>query len=50
MIEHHAYYNLVRVRAILRDANAHFDGPGVALVVDARGVITGDLEDSREPW
>lgn len=50
MIERHPYYNITRVRETLRRANQHFDGGGVALVVDARGAITGDLEDSREPW
>lgn len=50
MIERHPYYTLARVRAELRLCNERFDGPGVALVVDARGVITSDLEDSREPW
>jgi hypothetical protein len=49
-MERHPFYSLKRVAEMLRHANKHFDGPGIALVVDQRGVITGDLEDSHEPW
>lgn len=45
----HPYWTERRVTAHLRDCNAKFDGPGSALVVDRRGVLTGDIEDAADP-
>lgn len=45
----HAWWSEERVVKHLRECNKHFDGSGVALVLDARGVITGDIEDAEDP-
>jgi hypothetical protein len=48
-VKRHPYWTERRVVAYLRDCNAKFDGPGDALVVDARGVLMSDIEDARTP-
>jgi hypothetical protein len=48
-MKRHPYWTERRVIKHLRECNATFDGPGDALVVDARGTLTADIERSKTP-